>query len=143
MIVDGVIIGDLLLPGVAFIYQSVYPLPSCQAYEDEVRSRGSGLNRSLHSLFDTLAGRTTTYTGQLWLVPPCMPHTVPCACVLRFGVFPKPLRPFNNILTTEAVVILLCFILITYSVSTRSLQCFLPSPLCFSTLSVLCSAPCI
>ena len=36
-----------------------------QAYEDEVRSKGTGVNRSLHRLFDTLAGRgTTAYTGK-------------------------------------------------------------------------------
>ena len=35
-----------------------------QAFEDEVRNRGDkGMNRSLHSLFDTLAGRSTTYSG--------------------------------------------------------------------------------
>lgn len=37
-----------------------------EAYEAEVKSRskGSGLNRNLHALFDTLAGRSTsTYTG--------------------------------------------------------------------------------
>ena len=35
-----------------------------QAYEDEVRSKGTGVNRSLHKLFDTLAGRgPTAYTG--------------------------------------------------------------------------------
>ena len=37
-----------------------------EAFEAEVkaRSKGSGLNRNMHSLFDTLAGRSTsTYTG--------------------------------------------------------------------------------
>ena len=35
-----------------------------QAYEDEVRGKGTGVNRSLHRLFDTLAGRgTTAYSG--------------------------------------------------------------------------------
>ena len=35
-----------------------------QAYEDEVRSKGTGVNRSLHKLFDTLAGRgATAYAG--------------------------------------------------------------------------------
>ena len=34
-----------------------------QAYEEEVRSKGTGMNRSLHKLFDTLAGRETAYTG--------------------------------------------------------------------------------
>lgn len=32
-----------------------------QTFEDEVRGRGSGMNRSLHKLFDTLAGRDTEY----------------------------------------------------------------------------------
>lgn len=38
-------------------------MESLQTFEDEVRGRGSGggMNRSLHQLFDTLAGRTTTY----------------------------------------------------------------------------------
>lgn len=37
-----------------------------QAFEDEVRSRGDkGMNRSLHNLFDTLAGRSTTYSGMI------------------------------------------------------------------------------
>lgn len=34
-----------------------------QAYEDEMRTKGTGVNRSLHRLFDTLAGRgETTYS---------------------------------------------------------------------------------
>ncbi|XP_020893701.1 uncharacterized protein LOC110232824 [Exaiptasia diaphana] len=36
-------------------------IESLQTFEDEVRGRGSGMNRSLHKLFDTLSGRTTTY----------------------------------------------------------------------------------
>ena len=39
-----------------------------QAYEEEVRSKGTGVNRSLHRLFDTLAGRgTTAYTGKTFI----------------------------------------------------------------------------
>ena len=34
-----------------------------QAFEDEVRGKGHGVNRSLHKLFDTLAGRETTFAG--------------------------------------------------------------------------------
>ena len=35
-----------------------------QAYEEEVKKRGGGVNRSIHRLFDTLAGRETTYSGK-------------------------------------------------------------------------------
>ncbi|EDO36071.1 predicted protein [Nematostella vectensis] len=38
-------------------------LDSLQVFEDEVRGRGSGMNRNLHKLFDTLSGRTTAYTA--------------------------------------------------------------------------------
>jgi len=38
-------------------------LDQLQMFEDEVRGRGSGMNRSIHRLFDTLAGRETTYSG--------------------------------------------------------------------------------
>jgi hypothetical protein len=48
------------LMAICFNEQSTEKL---QMYEDEVRSRSSGLNRSLHKLFDTLTGRTTTYSG--------------------------------------------------------------------------------
>lgn len=37
-------------------------MESLQTFEDEVRGRGSGMNRSLHKLFDTLAGRDTVYS---------------------------------------------------------------------------------
>lgn len=47
-----------------------------QAFEDEVRSKGTGVNRSLHRLFDTLAGRgTTAYTG-----------TILCNVIICWGV---------------------------------------------------------
>ena len=62
-----------------------------QAYEEEVRSKGTGVNRSIHRLFDTLAGRgTTVYTGKTFgeilmtvitssSVPSCSYH---CKCCL-------------------------------------------------------------
>ena len=50
------------------MYYSIVWLSSVaefQAYEDEVRSKGTGVNRSLHRLFDTLAGRgATAYSGK-------------------------------------------------------------------------------
>lgn len=52
-----------------------------QAYEHEVRTKGTGMNRSLHRLFDTLAGRgTTAYTGKFLFycrhVPMCRSYII-------------------------------------------------------------------
>ena len=72
-----------------------------QVIEDEVRKRGSGVNRSIHKLFDVLAGRETSYSGR-WLTSAC--HTIKYN-IFRFQI---PMLPYTYSLYFKLTVVDKC-----------------------------------